>query len=254
MDRAYWISWYDLPDTGREAYLRWAHEAYIPRVLARPGVTWAAHYASLPKGEFTPLGGGRIAHRKDPEGVPKGDRFIMIFGAPDPYALASPSPGEFHGSLPEADRKMLALRREERVNLMIEEARVYGPDADPNDSAATPLAACIQLGSFNVQTPEQEETLAAWYARWRIPSMREVPGCVRVRKLVSVAGWAKHACFYEFTSAELREKHFVHYERAHPGMVEWSTSVVRDTVHAPGSANVALRIWPPIVTEPRAGK
>jgi hypothetical protein len=245
VDRAYWISWYDLPDAGREEYLRWAHEVYIPKVLARPGVMWAAHYASLPKGAFTPLGGGRIAHRKDPEGVPKGDRFIMIVAAPDPHALASPSPSEFHASLPEADREMLVLRREERVNLMIEESRVYGPDADPSDPAATPLAFCIQLGSFNVQSHEQEEALAAWYARWRIPSMRSVPGCVRVRKLVSVAGWAKHACFYEFSSAALREEHFVHYERAHPGMVEWSTSVVRDTVHAPGSANVALRLWPP---------
>jgi hypothetical protein len=69
---------------------------------------------------------------------------------------------------------------------------------------------------------------------------------VRVRKLVSVAGWAKHACFYEFTSLQDRENHFVHYERPRPDMVEWSTRVVRDTVHAPGSANVALRIWPPV--------
>ena len=79
-----------------------------------------------------------------------------------------------------------------------------------------------------------------------MPSMQKVPGCVRVRKLVSVAGWAKHACFYEFTSLKDREDHFVYYERLRPDMVEWSTNVVRDTVHAPGSANVALRIWPPV--------
>jgi hypothetical protein len=246
MDRAYWISWYDLPEESRDAYLAWAHEIYIPKVLSRSGVIWAAHYASQPKGSFTPLGGGgRISHKKDPAGVPKGDRFIMMFGAADPYVLASPSPREFHASLRESDRRMLAQRVAERVNLMIEESRIYGPAAHAADPASTPAAPCIQLGSFNVQTFEEEEALAAWYARWRMPSMQKVPGCVRVRKLVSVAGWAKHACFYEFTSLKDREDHFVYYERPYPEMVEWSTNVVRDTVHAPGSANVALRIWPP---------
>jgi hypothetical protein len=247
MDRAYWISWYDLPEEGRGAYLEWAHDVYIPKVLARPGVMWAAHYASQPKGSFTPLGGGgRISHKKDPEGVPKGDRFIMMFGAAELYALGNPSPREFHASLPEGDRKMLAHRLAERVNLMVEESRIYGPGANAADPASTPAASCIQLGSFNVRSFEEEEELAAWYARWRMPSMQTVPGCVRIRKLVSVAGWAKHACFYEFTSLKDREDHFVYYERPHPEMVEWSTNVVRDTVHAPGSANVALRIWPPI--------
>ena len=247
MDRAYWISWYNLPEEGRDAYLKWAHDAYIPKVLARPGVLWAAHYASQPKGSFIPLGGGgRISHKKDPEGVPSGDRFIMMFGAPDPYALANPSPREFHASLPETDRKMLAQRLEERVNIMVEESRIYGPDANQVDPASTPAAPCIQLGSFNVGSYAEEEELAAWYARWRMPSMQKVPGCVRVRKLVSVAGWAKHACFYEFKSLEDREDNFVYYERPRPDMVKWSTNVVRDTVHAPGSANVALRLWPPV--------
>ena len=249
MDRAYWISWYDLPEEGREAYLAWAHEVYIPKVLARRGVMWGAHYASQPKGSFTPLGGGgRISHKKDPKGVPKGDRYIMMFGAAEPYALGNPSPREFHANLPEADRRMLAQRLAERVNLMVEESRVYGPEANANDPAGIPVAPCIQLGSFNVRSCEEEEELAAWYARWRMPSMRKVPGCIRVRKLVSVAGWAKHACFYEFTSLKDREDNFVHYERPYPEMVEWSTNVVRDTVHAPGSANVALRLWPPIQT------
>ena len=247
MDRAYWISWYNLPEEGRDAYLKWAHDTYIPEVLARPGVLWAAHYASQPKGSFTPLGGGgRISHKKDPEGVPEGDRFIMMFGAADPYALVDPSPREFHASLSETNRKMLAQRLEERVNIMVEESRIYGPEANQADPASTPAAPCIQLGSFNVGSYAEEEELAGWYARWRMPSMRKVPGCVRVRKLVSIAGWAKHACFYEFSSLKDREDHFVYYERPRPDMVEWSTNVVRDTVHAPGSANVALRIWPPV--------
>ena len=46
MARAYWISWYDLPDDGCADYLAWAHDIYIPKTLARSGVLWAAHYAS----------------------------------------------------------------------------------------------------------------------------------------------------------------------------------------------------------------
>lgn len=240
LDRAYWISWYDLPEAGRGAYLAWAHEVYMPRVLERPGVLWGAHYASEPESGFTPLGGGgRIRPRKHPEGVPTGDRFIMIFGGTQPHVFVNPGPREFHAGLPEGDRTMLALRVEERVNIMIEEARIYGPEADGPD---TPPAPCIQLGSFNAGSQEDEEEMATWYARWRLPSLRTVPGVVRVRKLVSVAGWAKHACFYEFTSLEAREQHFVHYESPNPEMVAWSTKVVRDTIHAPGSANVARRI------------
>ena len=104
-------------------------------------------------------------------------------------------------------------------------------------------APVIQLGSFNAGNWGDEDEMAAWYASWRLPSLTNVPGCVRVRKLVSVAGWAKHACFYEFNSLQAREEYFVHYEKPNKKMVKWSTDVVRDTVHAPGSANVASRIF-----------
>jgi hypothetical protein len=242
MDRAYWISWYDLPD---DAYLAWAHEVYIPKVMERPGILWGAHYASEPQSNYTPLGGGgRISHKKNPEGVPTGDRFIMMFGAAEPHALVNPGPCAFHAGLPESDRRMLAHRSEERVNLMIEEARIAGPDARPSEGTSAP-GPCVQLGSFNAGSCQDEEELATWYAQWRLPSLKNLPGCIGVRKLVSFAGWAKHACFYEFTSLEARHDHFVYYEKDRPDMVEWSTNVVRDTVHAPGSANVACRLWPP---------
>jgi len=246
MDRAYWISWYDLPQDGCDAYLAWAHQVYIPRVLQRPGVLWGAHYASEPRSSYTPLGGGgRISHKKNPEGVPTGDRYIMMFGAADPHVLANPGQREFHASLPENDRRMLAHRIEERVNLMIDEARIQGPAAQPSEAVTAP-GPCIQLGSFNAGSYRDEEEMATWYAQWRLPSLKTLPGCIGVRKLVSIAGWAKHACFYEFTSLEARHQHFVHYEDPRPDMVAWSTKVVRDTVHAPGSANVACRLWPPV--------
>jgi hypothetical protein len=244
LDRAYWITWYNLPSEARDAHLRWTHETYIPRVLARPGVLWGAHYAS--ESDFTPLGGGgRISHKPNPPGVPTGDRFILIFGAADPYAFADPDPQSFHASFSESDRRMLGRREEARMNLMLEEGRIDGPETprDPRDLGPAPA---IQLGSFNAASVADEFDQARWYARWRLPSLKSVPGVVRVRKLVSVAGWAKHACFYEFTSLAARHEHFVHYEKTNPEMVAWSTAVVRETVHAPGSANVARRLWPPV--------
>ena len=241
IDRAFWISWYNLPEDRRNDVLAWTHDVYIPRVLARPGVLWAAHYAS--ETDFTPLGGGgRISHKKNPEGVPTGDRYILMFGATEAHAFVNPGPTDFHAGMSESDRVMLGLRAGERTNIMLQEARIDGPDS-PRGTAGLLPGPAIQLGSFNAPSPADEEALADWYARWRLPSLKDLPGCMRVRKLVSVAGWAKHACFYEFTSLQAREEHFVYYEKAQPEMVKWSTAVVRDTVHAPGSANIATRLF-----------
>jgi hypothetical protein len=248
-DRAYWISWFDLPDEKRFDFFTWAYESYVPKVLDRGGLLWGALYASEAKDTFTPLGGGgRISHKKNPKGVPVGDRYIMMFGAVDAYALADPAPDEFHAKLNKTDQKMLALRTDERRNIMLEEGRIEGPGIAENMPEMAPAPA-IQLGSFNAGAWGDEEEMAAWYARWRLPSLTDVPGCVRVRKLVSVAGWAKHACFYEFASLKAREEHFVHYEKPNKKMVKWSTDVVRDTVHAPGSANVASRVFYIIKTD-----
>jgi hypothetical protein len=237
IDRAFWISWYDVAEQDREALLAWTHETYMPRVLSRPGVLWGAHYAS--EKDFTPLGGGgRISHKKKPEAdVPTGDRYILVFAATEPHAFVNPSPRDFHATMNERDRAMLAKRVAERTNIMLQEARIDGPEPGAADMLPAPA---IQLGSFNAGSFRDEEAMADWYARWRLPSLEKLPGCVRVRKLVSVAGWAKHACFYEFTSLQARHDHFVHYEKSKPDMVKWSTDVVRDTVHAPGSANVAV--------------
>jgi len=77
--------------------------------------------------------------------------------------------------------------------------------------------------------------------------MTTLPGMVRVRKLISVAGWAKHACSYEFTSLDARDEHFIHYEDEKPDKVAWSQKVVDTLIHATPRAIVAKRIWPPVV-------
>lgn len=242
MNSGFWISWYNLPEEGRDQYLAWLHGSYIPMVLKRPGVLGAAHYASEAN---PPISGapGRLRNVGD-KNVPAGDRYILVFGGKTPYAFAGPAPSIFHAGLPAADRKMLAMRIGERSNVMALEGMIYGPEAkvSTDDMAFMPG---MQMGSFNAGALEDEDELMDWYATWRLPCMEKLPGCVRVRKLVSISGWAKHAIFYEFTSVAVRNQKFVDHEHFDKEKEEWTDKVVRKLVHAPGSPNVARRIWPP---------
>ena len=241
MNSGFWISWYNLPDSGRDEYLAWLHGSYIPMVLKRPGVLGAAHYASETN---PPISGapGRLRNVVDPK-LPAGDRYILVFGGRTPYAFADPAPSIYHDGLPAADRKMLAMRIGERSNVMALEGIVFGPEAatSKDDMVFTPG---MQMGSFNAGALEDEDELMDWYATWRLKCMEKLPGCVRVRKLVSVSGWAKHAVFYEFVSVEARNQKFVDHENFDAAKEAWTDKVVRKLVHAPGSPNVARRIWP----------
>lgn len=243
MNTGFWITWCNLPDKGREDYLSWLHGTYIPKVLARPGVLSAAHYASEASAPMPRE--GRLKQTTDAT-VPIGDRYLLIFGGTSPYVFVNPTPAQFHAGLSEHDRRMLALRIGERSNIMMVEGQVYGPEGKnrADDMAFSPA---IQLGSFNADSYQDEDELAAWYAQWRLPrSMATLPGCIQVRKLISISGWAKHACLYEFTSLAARNEKYVSHENSEPEMEAWTDRMMRKLVHAPGSPNVARRIWPPV--------
>lgn len=235
MDRGLWITWYDLPDDGREAYFSWLHGSYLPQILRRPGFLWGCHYAEVEKAT-------RVATRRtDDPAVPTGSRYMLLFGAENADVFGDPLPSEINARLPGTDRKILAMRIGERVNIMAEYGRVEGPEAK-NYRDGTMLANCIQLGTYNTDWQNEEELLA-YYKQGRLRHMSVMPGCVRTRKLVSVAGWAKHGVLYEFTSLEARNKNFVGHGDAR--MKAWSQRMIPRLTHAPGSANLALRIWPP---------
>lgn len=239
MNTGIWANWYNLPEQDRDEYLAWLHESYIPRVLSRPGVTKAAHYASVD----APRQRKNLSATTDPA-VPAGDRYVLLFEADKPYAFANPMPSRYHAALPAADRAMLALRIGERSNMMTIEHEVFGPD--PQNADDMPFGPAIQLGNFNSGSWRDEDELADWYAQWRLPSLEKLPGCLRVRKLVSISGWAKHAILHEFTSVEARNANYIALEKSNPEMDRWSEAVVNKLVHAPGSPNVAQRIWPPL--------
>ncbi len=242
-DSALWITWYDLPDAGRDQYLAWLHGSYLPGLLRRPGYRWAAHYRANERRD-SPM----LQHTRDPIGT--GYHYILLIGAEDSHVFGNPTPSAIHAVLPEADRRMLGMRIGERVNIAVECGRVNGTALRTYRDGLLPAAA-IQIGSFNCPI-ELEEELHAGYVQSRLPAMAATPTNVRNRNLKSVAGWAKHIIVYEFTTPEL-------FERDYEGTSGKATlgtggnNVVPKLVHAPNGPNSAVRIWPPIQTTDGSG-
>ena len=240
-DRGVWITWYDLPAEGRDAYFSWLHGTYLPEILKRPGYLWAAHYASQD------LEGGaenttRYKHVDDPK-VGKGYHYMLLIGARDAAVFGDPVPSGLHAALPEQGKKMLAMRTGERFNLFTETGRREGRAFGDYKEGVTGTP-CIQVGSFDCQL-EFEEEMHAGYVLERMPKMCATPSCVRVRKLNSVAGWAKHGIIYEFASKEGFDRDYAPAVANSPLGLN-GHSVVPNLIHAPNGPNSALRIWPPV--------
>jgi len=240
-DRGMWITWYDLPMDGRDAYLSWLHGTYLPDLLKRPGYLWAAHYASQD------LEGGtenskRYKHVDDPK-VGKGYHYMLLVAATEAGVFGDPVPSVLHASLPEQGKKMLAMRAGERANIFTEACRRDGLALGAYKEGMTG-APCVQVGSFDCDL-DYEEQMHAGYVLERLPKMCATPSCVRTRKLNSVAGWAKHGIIYEFASKEGFDRDYAPAVAKSPlGLNGYS--VVPNLVHAPNGPNSALRIWPPL--------
>jgi hypothetical protein len=242
MDRGIWATWCNLPAEGRDEYLSWLHGSYIPGMLKRPGYLWAAHYAAVGEDRIPRRTTGRKITTTDIM-VPRGDRYILLFGAEHSNIFGDPLPEEMHAALPAADRKMLGMRVGERVNIFTEAARVEGPEAKSYKDGIN-LAPCIQMGTFQARWQDEMEALK-WYSQWRMPAMTKLAGCVRARKLASVAGWAKQSILYEFLNFDARN-HFIKEHEDGNENREWTDKVIAALTHAPGSANVGERLWPPV--------
>jgi len=239
-DRGLWVTWYDLPENGRDAYLSWLHQTYLPGLLKHPGYLWAAHYATrdVEGGSNSP----RYHHVEDPN-VGTGFRYILLIGARDANVFGDPIPNVLHAALPEQGRKMLAMRVGERVNLMTETGRCEGR-ASKTYSGGIAGAPCIQIGSFNCPV-ENEQEMHAGYVQLRLPAMCATNSCIRTRKMNSVAGWAKHGILYEFASVEGFVRDYAAANAKSP-LGLGGHSVVPTLIHAPNGPNSAVRIWPPV--------
>ncbi|HSV81026.1 MAG TPA: hypothetical protein VLK85_17640 [Ramlibacter sp.] len=245
-DASLWITWYDLPPGGDPAYLAWLHGSYLPRLLAQPGVLHASHYAATRAAASNPRTTGDA-------GVPAGKDYVLIVGAESAhvfarsarqYARGDADQHCFESFLDATDREMLALRLGTRVCITAEVARVDGPEAGRREAGT--LAPCIQLGSLNAASAEAEEEMLAWYAEWRMPAFAGMPGCIGLRKMVSVSGWAKHVVLYEFADLASRNQYPSRLKAMSPEFATWDARATASLVHAPGSPMVAERLWPAV--------
>jgi hypothetical protein len=234
-DRGMWITWYDLPGDGRDAYLDWLHGTYLPSLLKRPGYLWAAHYATRDTEDNPQL------HHTDDVTVPTGFRYILLIGADDAFVFGNPVPAQLNAALADRGKKMLALRRGVRENIAAEAGHLDGK-AMSGYKDGLMSAPYIQIGSYNCPV-EYEEELHGGYVQARIPAMCATESCVRTRKLNSVSGWAKHIILYEFTDeAGYRRDYFDAGKRTPIGLN--GHSVIPLLIHAPHGPNSCVRIWP----------
>ena len=241
MDRGIWATWYDLPEDGKDEFLSWMHEEYLPRALQRPGYLWACHQENIMTPEREAQIHSRLVHIDDPgvdnPGVPGGNQYLLLRGAESPHTFVDPSVRELQAQADARSLEMLGLRQNIRYCIFLEEERVNGPEYKARHPGVTP-GPVIQFGSFNINALENEDEMGTWYSRSRLPLMRPMPGCIGARKLVSIVGWAKHAILYEFLTLEDVDNHFVDTD------AEFSHRVVANLVHAPHSPSLGTRIWP----------
>jgi hypothetical protein len=251
MTQGIWAVWYDLSndDTLREEYLDWFHGTHLPGLLSRSGFAWAAHYRIVGGGARMDEIHDRLARPDDPD-LGAGTQFLALVGATVPHVFFEPKVLDIEPELSPEASDMLALRRESRTCFFTEEAQITGP-ASGSRSDETAPAPAIQMGSFRTKTVADEFDLAAWYAQYRLPAMSRMPGCVATRKLVSLAGWAKHSILYEFTSLEARERHFQGHESLALDDTVWTSKIIGYTIHAPGSPSVGYRLWPEVTETER---
>ena len=236
--------WYDLPAEEAADFLGWLHGAHLPALQALPGIVWVGHYRIVHKSSPLDVPGSPARVETDDPVVPKGGDYVLITAALSPDVFFAPNDAldVFEG----AAAGQLAKRRQHRMAVFIEELRFDGPEGRRHMPVAGPPPA-MQIGSYNVREPADELELARTYRRRKFLEVAATPGMIRTRKLLSVAGWAKHGIFYEFTdlkdAEETFEKRFSADGRRQPAS---GRHMLEYVVHSPGAPHAGRRIWPAV--------
>lgn len=244
MDQGIRIVWYDLEEQNQDTYLDWLHNKYLPEVLARPGILWAAHYKIIKSDKTVTKLSGFVGRPDDFDDIPQGSEYALLIGAGSPHVFFQPNFDRLDEGTQET-QEMLAYQQQRRKVVGVEQARVNGPAMDQRVPDSTP-APFIQLGHFRVRSVEEEFDLSEWYAAYRLPAIARMEGAIAARKLVTVSGWAKHVVLYEFVSEEAHHVNFMGHEILAFEDGEWTNRVVKYTAHAPGSPSIGARIWPAV--------
>lgn len=158
MARAIWTIRYALDGRDDAAYFDWFHNEHIPEKRARPGYTWAAHYAD---------GAGR---------------YLALFGADDARTFLDPSPGQLKLRQDETTRRMVPHRRDVVAAVLVEVART-------GDSGIVPDA--MRMTVVEPAAGGQDDSAAAMVQR-HLPAAARAPGFRWGSFLVPVIGPGTH--------------------------------------------------------------
>jgi hypothetical protein len=247
MDRGIWAIWYDLPEQHTEAYLKWAHEEYLPALRQRPGIAWVAHYRNATgPGMLTTV--HKRFERPAPGEAGTGTQFVQLVGAVEPMLLFAPSVLDQERAEQGRTREMLDLRIGPQSYIFSETYRVNGPELHLRVPGSTPGPA-IQMGMLRIRDVETEHAVGKWYANSRLPLIARMPGAISARVYSCLCGWPEIAVLYEFESIESRESNFEPQEAAlakGPPKGEVHSLPMGELIHCHGSPMPAVRIWPPV--------
>ena len=233
--------WYDLPADKAQDWLVWLHKDYLPKLKASPGVVWVGHYQIEKKSGEPSQAGGLRRVETDDKSVPNGADYVLVTAGASPETfLAWESP---ISTMEKAVEDRLSQRKGYRQAIYIEEYRVDGPVPNPTRDKEAPPA--MQLGNFNVRTPDDDFELARYYRLSRFPEVQMTIGSMGARKLVSIAGWPKHGILYEFSSMNPGEQVFEQRMLVNRKPVPVKLKAIQQyVVHAPGAPHAGRRIWP----------
>lgn len=236
------VEWFDL-DEGTGADTRaWLHNDYLPAVQASAGVGWVAHYdivKSPSKGYID--GAPEKKETTDPSIATGWQNVILTAGLSAEVFFGQNSPID---ALAEAHSTQRNALKNYRSAVFLEEQVVNSPEQRAAPYGMGPPPA-MQFGHYNTNTAEDDIELARWYRSERFSRVSVTPGMIRGRKMLSIAGWAKHGVLWEFTDLPEGDYSFEHRFVAAARDDEWHGRHVLDYVtHCYGSPNAGRRVWP----------
>ena len=234
--------WFDLDQETKDDTLRWLHEEHLPRVQASSGVGWVGHYAcvAFPAKKF--IAGAPERKETTDTTVPTGHQNVVLtaalsaevfFGKKN--SLDALAAAHFEGLSALQNYRSAVFLEEQVINSPEQRAAPYGMGPPP----------AMQLGHYNTDTPDDDWELARWYRNERFSRVSVTPGMVRGRKLLSIAGWAKHGVLWEFTDLPDGDYSFEHRFVAADRDENWQGRHVLEYVtHCYGSPSTGRLVWP----------
>jgi hypothetical protein len=234
--------WFDLDEDTQQDTLQWLHQSYLPAVQATPGVGWVGHYAIVKSPSKRYIKDAPEKVETSDVSIPTGWQYVIL--------TAALSSEVFFGqnnsldALAQTNAASMAALKNFRSAVFLEEQVVNSPEQRACPYGMGPPPA-MQIGHYNTNTPEDDLELARWYRSERFSRVSVTPGMIRGRKMLSIAGWAKHGVLWEFTDLPDGDYSFEHRFVAAARDDEWGGRHVLDYVtHCHGSPNAGRRIWP----------